>query len=81
VETVLVGLISLVSSSPLVASRLSMIIAVLASLTLLLAVVGFSSTLRFHKAHEELRQRIAGSRRGMSARSRGNLPITQGWFF
>jgi tight adherence protein C len=80
-ETVLVGLITLFSSSSMTASRLSMIIAALASFTLLLTIVGLSSTLRFHKAHEDLRQRVAGSRRGMSTRPREGLSTTQGWLF
>jgi tight adherence protein C len=80
-ETVLVGLITLVSSRPVVTSRLSMVIAALAGLTLLVTVTGLSSNLRFHKAQEELRQRIAGGRRSKSMRPREGLPATQGWFF
>jgi tight adherence protein C len=81
-ETFLAGLMTFFSSNPLVASQLSLVIAVLTSLTLLVTVVGFAATLRSHKVHHDLRQRIAGTRHGTSRGSRESHPTTSGrWFF
>ncbi|HEY7493323.1 MAG TPA: type II secretion system F family protein [Candidatus Tectomicrobia bacterium] len=80
-ETFLAGLMTFFSSSPPGASQLSLVIAALASLTLLVTIVGGSATLMSHKAHQELRQRIAGSRHAPSEGPRDSRPTTPGWFF
>jgi tight adherence protein C len=79
-ETVLAELMTFFSSNPLVASRLPLVMAVLVCFTLLVTAVGCSATVRSHKARQELRQRIAGSRNGMSWKLKESHPTVWGWF-
>jgi tight adherence protein C len=79
-QTFLAGPLMLFSSSPLVAPQLPLVIAALAGLTLLVTMVACSFTLRSHKAHQELRQRIAGNRNNTSWRPREGHSTASGWF-
>jgi tight adherence protein C len=79
-ETFLAGLMTLFSSSSVAASQFPLVIAALAGLTLLVAVVGCSCTLRSHQEHQELRQRLGGRRNGVSRGPRGGPSAASGWF-
>ena len=80
-ETFLAGFVTSFSFSPLMASQFPLLIASLACLTLLVTMAGLSSTLRFHKAHQDLVQRIEGRRNDTSRRPREGHASAPRWFF
>jgi tight adherence protein C len=79
-ETFLAGLMTLFSSSPLVAAQFPLVIAALAGLTLLATVVGCFCTFRSHQEHQELLKRIVGGRNGASRGPREGPSSAHGWF-
>jgi tight adherence protein C len=80
-ETFLAGLTTFFLSSPLIASQSPLVIASLVCLMLLLTAAGLSSSFRFHKAHQNLVQRITGRRNGTSGMPRGRQPTSPRWLF
>jgi tight adherence protein C len=79
--TFLSGLMAFFSASPLAASpQLPFVIALLAGLTLLVTMLGCSLTLRSHKVHHDLMQRLEGRRSGTFGAPREHRPTVLRWF-
>ena len=76
----LTGFMTWFSSGPL-SAQWPLLIAVLACVTLLVMLVGCSSTLRSYKTHQELQQRIVGGRSNLTWGPRGGHSTVARWFF
>jgi tight adherence protein C len=79
-ETSLTGFMTWFASG-LLPAQWPLLIAVLACITLLVMLVGCSSTFRSYKTHQELQQRIVGVRSNMTWGPRRGHSTVTGWFF